>query len=163
VIALVSYALIGVPVLKWYSHSGKPEMQTHVEFRSDRFPPYDGEEEQVNPDLWGKRLAEFLRDGLREEGFEAQEPIPEDWGWMLPIVNERFRLWIGCGHYQEYPDGFLCFIEPHKPSVRRFFKRIDTRETVAALQRAMDKILAEDAGIRAKQWWSYEEFNHLPG
>jgi len=35
-------------------------MKTQVEFRSSRFPPYDGEEEQINPGLWGKRLAEYL-------------------------------------------------------------------------------------------------------
>lgn len=137
-------------------------MLTHVEFRSDRFPPYDGEQQEINPDLWGKRLAEFLRDGLRAEGFETEEPVAEDWGWMLPIVNEEFRLWIGCGRYQEYPDGFLCFIEPHQPSVRRFLKRIDTRETISALQQAMDKSLTEDAGIRAKRWWTYEEFTRPP-
>jgi hypothetical protein len=111
-------------------------VQTQVEFRSDRFPPYDGEEELINFGLWGKRLAEFLCDGLRGQGFETEEPIAEDWGWMLPIVNEEFRLWIGCGRYQEYPDGFVCGIEPHKPFVRRFFKKIDIRERVAALQRA---------------------------
>ena len=33
-------------------------MKTQVEFRSDKFPPYEGEEEQINPGLWGKRLAE---------------------------------------------------------------------------------------------------------
>jgi len=134
-------------------------MLTHVEFRSDRFPAYEGEEELVNPGLRGKRLAEFLQDGLRREGFETGRPFAEDWGWVLPVVNERFRLWIGCGHYQEYPDGFLCFIEPHKPFVRRFLKKIDTRERIAALQQAMDKVLAEDAGIRAKRWWTHQEFS----
>jgi len=35
-------------------------MKTQVEFRSGKFPPYEGEQEQINPDLWGKRLAEYL-------------------------------------------------------------------------------------------------------
>ena len=138
-------------------------MLTHVEFRSDRFPPYDGEEANVNPGLWGKRLAEFLQDRLRAEGFETEEPFAEDWGWVVPIANRGFGLWIGCGHYQEYPDGYLCFIEPHNAFIRRFFWRIDTRETVAALQQSMDKVLTEDAGIRAKRWWTYEEFTRIPG
>ena len=43
-------------------------MLTHVEFRSDRFPPREGEQEKVNPGLWGQRLAEFLRDRLRDGG-----------------------------------------------------------------------------------------------
>jgi hypothetical protein len=138
-------------------------MLTHVEFRSDRFPPYEGEEERVNPGLWGQRLAEFLRDRLRAEGFETEEPLAEDWGWMLPIANRGFSLWIGCGHYQEYPDGYLCFIEPHKPYIRRLFKRIDTRRAIAALQQSMDKVLTEVSGIRAKRWWTHEEFNRIPG
>ena len=135
---------------------------TYVEFRSDNFPPYDGEEQQVNPNLWGQRLAEFLMDNLRQQGFECEEPFAEDWGWVVPVVNEGFRLWIGCGHYEEYPDGYLCFIEPHKPFVRRFFKKIDTRDRVAALQQALDEILTESSGIRAKRWWTHTEFNN-PG
>ena len=138
-------------------------MLTHVEFRSDRFPPYEGEEEKVNPGLWGQRLAEFLRDHLRAEGFETEEPFAEDWGWVVPIANRNFGLWVGCGHYQEYPDGYLCFIEPHKPFIRRFFKRIDTREIVAAVQKSLDKVLTEDVGIRAKRWWTQEEFTRIPG
>ncbi len=138
-------------------------MQTHVEFRSDRFPAYDHEEAQINLGLWGKRLAEFLRDALRPEGFDTGEPFAEDWGWVVPVANEHFRLWIGCGHYQEYPDGYLCFIEPHAPAVRRFFRKIDTRARVAALQQAMDKVLVETAGIREKRWWTYEDFNMQDG
>lgn len=135
-------------------------MQTNVEFRSDRFPAYDGEEEQINPGRWGRRLAEFLRDNLRKEGFQTEELVAEDWGWMLPIKNDEFRLWIGCGNYEEYPDGFLCFIEPHTPFVRRLLRRIDTRERVASLQRAMDTILSDAAGVREKRWWTHDEFNN---
>src|SRR5579872_3091519 len=120
-------------------------MLTHVEFRSDRFPALEGEEELINPGLWGKQLADFLRDGLRGQGFETEESIAEDWGWLLPVVNKSFRLGIGCGHYQECENGFLCFIKPHKPFVRKFFKKIDTRKRILALHQAMDRVLAEDA------------------
>ena len=137
------------------------ELQTYVVFRSDRFPACEGEEKLVNPGLWGRRLADFLRDRLRAEGFEAKDPSAEDWGWRLPIGNEQFGLWIGCGNYQEYPDGFLCFIEPHKPVVRKFFRTLDTRPSVSGLQRALDKILVESAGIREKRWWTHGEFNRL--
>ncbi|HEY0781064.1 MAG TPA: hypothetical protein VGE98_01310 [Thermoanaerobaculia bacterium] len=136
------------------------EMLTHVEFRSDRFPPYKGEEEQVNPGLWGKRLAEFLRDGLPAEGIETGEPLAEDWGWVLPVVNDAFDLWIGCGHYQQYPDGYLCFIEPHTATIRKLLRKIDTRQKIETLQRALDRVLAEPAGIRAKRWWTHKDFNH---
>ena len=109
--------------------------------------------------LWGKRLADFLREGLRKQGFETNEPIAEDWGWVVPVVNESFRLWIGCGYYQAYEDGFLCFIEPHKPFVWRFFKKVEARERIDALRKAMDQVLAEAEGIRSKRWWTHEAFN----
>jgi hypothetical protein len=99
---------------------------THVEFRSNSFPALEGEEELINPDLWGKQLADFLSDGLRTEGFETTEPIAEDWGWRLNVINDTFALWIGCGHYQEYVDGYLCFIEPHEPFVWKPFRRVGT-------------------------------------
>jgi len=41
------------------------------------------------------------------------------------MSHEKFRLWIGCGRYQEYPDGFLCFIEPHEPFVRKLLGVLD--------------------------------------
>jgi hypothetical protein len=133
---------------------------TYVEFRSDRFTPYEGEQERINPDLWGKRLAEFLCAKLLAEGVQTDEPFSEDWGWRIDVVNEDTPLWIGCGHYQEYPDGFLCFIEPHTPYIRKLFRKVDVREPVTSLQRALDKVLCEADGIREKHWWTREEFTN---
>ena len=135
-------------------------MKTHVEFRSDKFPPYESEEHDINPGRYGKRVAEFLSVGLRSHGFEPEELIAEDWGWVVPIRNDGFKLWIGCGNYEEYPDGFLCFIEPHEPMIRKLFKKIDTQARVEALQKATDAVLAEGAGVRDKKWWTHDEFDN---
>jgi hypothetical protein len=56
-------------------------MKTHVEFRSDKFPPYEGEEDEINPGRYGKRVAEFLVRGLEERGFEPLEPSVRDKRW----------------------------------------------------------------------------------
>jgi hypothetical protein len=138
-------------------------VKTHVEFRSDRFPAYDSEEKEINPGRYGKRLAQFISDRLRTKGFEPQDPVAEDWGWMIPIKNEGFWLWIGCGNYDEYSDGFLCFIEPHEPFIRRFLRKIETRDRVESLQKAIDEVLSDEAGIQEKRWWSHEEFNKPSG
>jgi len=132
-------------------------MKTHVEFRSDKFPPYEGEEEQINPHLWGKRLAEYLEQRLKAEGIDAGDMIPEDWGWCLPIKNNAFPVWIGCGHYQEYPNGYLCFVEPSKPIIRRLFKKIDTTDQVRRVVETLDKILTSDPEITDVRWWEENE------
>jgi hypothetical protein len=139
-------------------------MKTHVEFCSDAFPPYEGEEDEISPGRYGKRLAEFLCQSLKEKGFEPLKPIAEDWGWVVPLKNDGFRLWIGCGNYDEYPDnGFLCFIEPHKPRIRRWLLwTVDSSARIAALQEAIDQVFSANPAVQDKKWWTYDEFN-FPG
>jgi len=133
-------------------------MRTHVEFRSAKFPAYPREEEQVNPGLWGKRLAEYLHRKLKEEGIEAEEIYSEDWGWVVPIHHEPFFLWVGCGHYQEYPDGYLVFIDPSKPTIRKgLFKKIDTTGDVERVAVVLDRILRSDPEIDHVSWWAEDE------
>lgn len=135
-------------------------LQTHVEFRPDKFPRYEGEEHEINPDLWGRGLAEFLCEKLPSEGFKTKGSFAEDCGYRIDVVNDSFRLWIGCGHYQEYPDGYSLLHRTAQAFVRKLFGKVDTRERVESLQKALDRILVEADGIRAKRWWTHEEFNN---
>jgi len=127
-------------------------MKTQVTFRTDKFPPYDGEQEQINPGLWGKRLAEYFVEKLQGTGIETEEIIPEDWGWYIPIKNDGFRLAICCGHQNGDDDEFLCFTEPATPIVRKWFKKIDATEQLGRLVAAMETILASDPAIRNVEW-----------
>jgi hypothetical protein len=136
-----------------------------VEFRSTAFPPYEGEEDEINPGRYGKRVAELLIRGLKQKGFQPSEPLSEDWGWRVTIQNDGFPLWIGVGNYDEYPDGFLCFIEPHKPTIRKFLflGNIETSAQVISLQNAIDEVLSAEPAINNKRWWTYDEFNNPTG
>ena len=127
-------------------------MNTQVTFRSDKFPPYEGEQEQINPGLWGKRLAEYLVENLKGSGIETGEIIPEDWGWYIPVKNDGFRLAICCGHQNGDDDEFLCFTDPDKPVIKKLFKRIDATEHLGRLVAAMEKIFAADPEIRNVEW-----------
>ena len=127
-------------------------MKTQVEFRSVKFPPYDGEEEQINPGLWGKRLAEYLVQKLSEKGITTEEMVAEDWGWYVPVRNEGFRLALCCGHQNGDDDEFLCFTDPSTPIVRKFFKKIDITVQLSQLTEALQQILASDPEIRDVVW-----------
>lgn len=126
-------------------------MRTHLEFRSPEFPAYPGEEDEINPGIFGRRLAEFLRDSLDRMGREPGEIYAEDWGWVVPLHHDAFPLWIGCAIYDP-PDCFLVFIEPSKPFVRRWFRRIDTTEAVEDLARALETALSEASGVTELCW-----------
>jgi hypothetical protein len=125
-----------------------------VEFRSDTFPPYDGEEEEINPGVWGKRLAEYLQEALPQKGIKVTGIGAEDWGWMVELENEEFPLWIGCGHQGGDYDEFLCFIEPSKPFIRKWFKKIETNIQVNRVSESLRKILESNPDIRDISWTS---------
>jgi len=127
-------------------------MNTQVTFRSDKFPPYEGKQEQINPGLWGKRLAEYFVERLKGTGIETEEIIPEDWGWYIPIKNEGFRLAICCGHQNGDDDEFLCFTDPATPIIRKLFKKIDATHELTRVVTAMEKILSSDPEIANVEW-----------
>lgn len=127
-------------------------MKTQVEFRSSKFPPYEGEEEQINPGSWGKRLAEYLVQKLAEKGIATDEMVAEDWGWYVPVRNEGLRLALCCGHQSGDDDGFLCFTDPSTPIAKKFFKKIDTTPQLTRLTEALQQILASDPDIRDIVW-----------
>ena len=127
-------------------------MKTQVEFRTSKFPAYEGEEEQINPELWGKRLAEYLVQKLVDRGVETEEMVGEDWGWYVPVRNEGFRLALCCGHQNGDDDEFLCFTDPSTPVVKKLFKKIDATPQLTRLTETLQQILASDPEIREVVW-----------
>lgn len=127
-------------------------MKTEVTFRSSKFPAYESEQDEINPGCWGKRLAEYLVEKLAGTSVHTEDPIPEDWGWYIPIKNERFRLAICCGHQQGDDDEFMCFTDPATPLIRKLFKKIDATEELGRVVVELDKILSSDLDITDVEW-----------
>ena len=127
-------------------------MKTQFEFRSSKFPPYEGEEDQINPGLWGQRLAEYLVERLEEKGIATEKIVPEDWGWYVPVRNDGFRLGLCCGHQRGEDDGFICFTDPGTPTVRKLFRKIDATSQLMRLTDAVNEILSSDPEIRDLVW-----------
>jgi hypothetical protein len=127
-------------------------VKTQVEFRSSKFPPYEGEEEDINPGLWGRRLAEYLVQKLAEQGIETEEMVAEDWGWYLPVRNDGFPLALCCGHQNGDDDQFMCFTDPSTPIVKKLFRKIDATAPLTRLTETLQQILAADPEIREVVW-----------
>lgn len=133
-------------------------LKTHIEFRSDHFPrvPNEiGQEEHI----WGYRLAQYLSNRLVDSGFDVSDFIKEDWGYLIPLKNDEFKdIWIGCNHYAEFYNGFLVFINPFNPIVRKgFFKKIDISDKINQISQALEMILMNDSLIYAQRWWLEED------
>ncbi len=135
-------------------------MRTHVEFRSEIFPSYNDAVEGPNWEtgVFGKRLADYLVAKLPAHGIRVRTHFAEDWGWCIEIEHEGgFAHFIGCGAYQEFENGYLCFIEPDKPVIRKWFKKFDVSAQIKTAADALDAILASDPAITAVRWWDEGE------
>jgi hypothetical protein len=88
---------------------------------------------------------------MTARGFAGRDPFFEDWGRRIPLDHDAFALRIGCGNPKS-SDGFLCFIEPSKPTVRELSRKIDTSECVAALAEATDATLCAHLSIQDLRW-----------
>lgn len=119
-----------------------------MEFRSSKFPP-DGE---VNPGRFGKRLADFLSQQLPHWEVRSGPPYPEDWGWDVPVLDMGFSVWVGCGNIDGASDAFLCFVEPHKRTVRKFLRTLDTTAAVSRVVSALENVLSADPQIHEVRW-----------
>ncbi|TWT03761.1 hypothetical protein [Reyranella sp. CPCC 100927] len=127
-------------------------MRTHVVFVSGHFPPEPGEAAAVGPGRHGRLLAAFLADNLPVYGFTAAAPEAEDWGWRIDLEHAAFPLWVGCGNDREIENGFLCFIEPSRPRIRRWLRTIDTTGPVGRVADALRAILKGSGKIARLRW-----------
>jgi hypothetical protein len=66
-------------------------------------------------------------------------------------------LWIGCGNYEEFDNGFLCFIEPSKPFVRKWLSKLDTSSTVERLASALEVAVRQRGNVSRLRWRSDDE------
>jgi hypothetical protein len=128
-------------------------MRTHVEFRSESLRDADA----VDGKARGESVARLLANELPKHGYEIIEVAPEDWGWRVLLRSKAFSIWIGCGHYEEYRDGYLCFIEPSKPYVGRWLKRIATSEATEPLANAIEQVLCASSAVSNIRWWTARE------
>lgn len=98
--------------------------KTHIEFWSDNFPQTSEEQKEWDGQIWGYTLAKYLAEELPKHGVNVLDISHEDWGYLIPLADEKFKdIWIGCNHYQEYENGFLVFINPSKPIIKKGFLR----------------------------------------
>ena len=67
-----------------------------IRFRSSNFTIDPAEDEETNPFLYGRALAQWLRQKLSSFGYTPEEIIPEDYGWIVVLSRGNGLLWVAC-------------------------------------------------------------------
>ena len=68
-----------------------------LKFTSEAFAIAPGEDEATNPGIFGKALAEWIREQLRASGLSTSAIVAEDFGWCVPIASAPYSLYVACG------------------------------------------------------------------
>ena len=92
-------------------------MRDHVRFHSVEFTPPDVEPGQVNAERYGYALARWVAQRLTERGFEVDQPIPEDWGWILGVLSDGRMIRVGCGNVEGSVTEWLIFLEAGRAGI----------------------------------------------
>ncbi|MFZ4382982.1 MAG: hypothetical protein ACOYO0_13570 [Sandarakinorhabdus sp.] len=128
-------------------------MRTHLEFQSPAFDPAPGEDEETNPGIFGKRLAEYLADAFRQLGYGAPSITSEDHGWWVQLDNRDFPLALICASHDAPPNWLVC-IEPSQPKLRKLFKSIDTTAVVETIAVHLETTLLASGKATDLRWWN---------
>ncbi len=84
-------------------------MDTFIHVRSPKFTILPGEEEElVNEGMYGKAVAQYLQQKLKDRGYDAPFFVCEDWGWWVEIKGAPIALGV-CIYCGPIRDGLLDF------------------------------------------------------
>jgi hypothetical protein len=101
-------------------------MRDHVRFRSDQFAPPDREPWQIGGERFGYALATWVTACLRERGFTADVPVPEDWGWALEVKENGQIVRVGCENVEGSVAQWLIWLDVAEGggAIRRLLRRV---------------------------------------
>jgi hypothetical protein len=65
-------------------------------FKSADFPVLPHEDEEINPGILGRSVADWITKCLSGTKFAITEDINEDFGYCLMVHRKPYWLWVGC-------------------------------------------------------------------
>lgn len=123
-------------------------MLKDIIIKSNIFPSYPDEEDDINPGRFGKKLAEFVKQSLEKDKIKVADIYPTDYAYELRLDQFKFPVYIIVGNIDGETDQFICAIEPNKEFIRKLFKKISTKETLFPIYNSILKSFQEHQKIQ---------------
>jgi len=119
------------------------------------FRPIPGEEAKTNPGRFGQALALWVREKLMAQGWiTSEDPIPEDWGWLVMVQRKPFPLWVGCGNEDGNPKRWVLFVEGKPCFFQRILKRVDPSLSITTIEQQLEEIIKAEPECSDVVWES---------
>ncbi len=119
-----------------------------LSFESSAFAITPGEDEDTNPGIYGKALAQWLAEQRRAAGVSTGDVIAEDFGWCVPVESRHHSLYVACASAGEKPDQWQVFAFAEGGVLARLLGKDRSAESVASLFAAVRRALESAPGVR---------------
>lgn len=129
-------------------------------FTSSLFDIEPGEDQEINPRIYCRQLAAWLKAQLELRGYSIEPVINEDWGRCLVCSRNPFTLFVGCGSVVDYDSAkeddppppkenvlWHCFVAADIPFFKSLFNKPDTAPAIGKLNADLEDILTQSPGI----------------
>ena len=129
-------------------------------FESGLFEIEEGEDEETNPRMYGRQLSNWLRRKFIDLGYDAEEVIPEDFGWLVLCQRKPYSLGVACVSYVDYentkeddppPRGqdvtWCCTVFVEVPFFKGLFSKVETTGGTEKLTRELSQMLQSESNI----------------
>jgi hypothetical protein len=121
-------------------------------FKSSLFEVEPGEDDEINPGIYGRQLAVWMKKQLEARGYTVDDVINEDWGRCLMCQRSPFSLWVGVSSVTEtaMKDEVVwhCFaVTEGGLRMRMFGNKNEIEATRAKLDAALESILRAEPAV----------------
>jgi len=117
-----------------------------LQFESEAFGDPPGTDEETNPGIFGKSLANWLSQQLQTLGSTPREVIAEDFGWCVPLPQ---NLYIACSSGEETPNQWQVFVFAQGGFLSRLFGKGQDPEALSAAFELVKGVLQRSPQVRA--------------
>jgi hypothetical protein len=122
-----------------------------LHFESSAFGTDPRETEQTNPDIFGRSLAEWVGERLRQRGLPAEPVIAEDFGWCVPVRLHPHAVYVACASEEEMQGSWRwqLFVFAEGGLLQRLFGKDTRRESVDRVFAAVREALQSSPDVHA--------------
>jgi hypothetical protein len=116
-------------------------------FRSSAFEAIPGEDEETNPGIFGKALAQWLAGQLGARGFTTGQVFAEDFGWCVPIESLAQPVYVACSS-GESSDAWQVFTFAEPGLLTRLLGRDESQRSLTGVFDALKDCLTATVDVR---------------
>ncbi len=120
-----------------------------LRFESSAFAVTTSEDEETNPGIFGKSLAQWLSEQLVARGFKVTDVIPEDFGWCVGVDSSPYASYVACSNTPDHKTQWAVFVFAEGGLLSRLLGKDKRTEVVATLFATVKEILSASTSISA--------------